>query len=155
MRHPVLKIWYGYDSTFVYKLKIDKFWHMCSSLYLVWLSLIWESTIYHLDFRQEMVKQQSCDRLFLVYEMFYPTSVSFDRPKWNLIGWILISQILHHSQESPSHLSLNLEIEKNNDLHCVTKSLFFELESSNYGCLLIFQFCWAVQSFNKIGHHWH
>ena len=26
-------------------------------------------------------------------------------------------------------------------LHCVTKSLFFELETSNFGYLLIFRFC--------------
>ena len=38
-------------------------------------------------------------------------------------------------------------------VHCVTKSLFFELETSNFGCLLIFSFCWAVKSFSKIGQH--
>ena len=40
-------------------------------------------------------------------------------------------------------------------LHCVTKSLFFELETSNFGCLLIFSFRWAVQIFSKIGQHWY
>ena len=32
---------------------------------------------------------------------------------------------------------------------------FFELETSNFGYLLIFSFCWAVQSFSKIGQHWY
>ena len=40
-------------------------------------------------------------------------------------------------------------------LHCVTKSLLFKLETSNFGYLLIFWFCWAVQSFSKIGKHWY
>ena len=38
-------------------------------------------------------------------------------------------------------------------LHCVTKSLFFELETSNFGYLLIFLFTLTVQSFSKIGQH--
>ena len=38
---------------------------------------------------------------------------------------------------------------------CCTKSLFFELETSNFGHLLIFKFCWTVQSFSKIGQHWY
>ena len=40
-------------------------------------------------------------------------------------------------------------------VHCVTKSLFIELETSNVGTQLIFQFCWAVESFSKIGRHWY
>ena len=39
--------------------------------------------------------------------------------------------------------------------HCVTKSLFYELETSNFCYLLIFWICWAVLSFSKIGHHWY
>ena len=35
--------------------------------------------------------------------------------------------------------------------HCCAKFLFIEFETSNFGYLLIFQFCWAVQSFSKIG----
>ena len=40
-------------------------------------------------------------------------------------------------------------------LHCCTKSLFFELETSNCGYLLIFWFPLTVQSFSKIGQHWY
>ena len=40
-------------------------------------------------------------------------------------------------------------------LHCVTKSLFFELETSNFGCLLILSFRWAVLIFSKIWQHWY
>ena len=40
-------------------------------------------------------------------------------------------------------------------VHCCTKSLFFELETSNFGYLLIFSFYWAVQSFSKTGQHWY
>ena len=36
-------------------------------------------------------------------------------------------------------------------LHCFTKSLFFELETSNCGYLLIFWFPFTVQSFSRIG----
>ena len=39
-------------------------------------------------------------------------------------------------------------------LHCCAKSLFFELETSNCGYLLIFWFPLTVQSFSKIGQHW-
>ena len=35
-------------------------------------------------------------------------------------------------------------------LHCCTKSVFFELETSNFGYLLIFWFPLTVQSFSKI-----
>ena len=40
-------------------------------------------------------------------------------------------------------------------LHCCTKSLFFELETSNCGYLLIFWFSLTVQSFSKIRQHWY
>ena len=40
-------------------------------------------------------------------------------------------------------------------LHCCTKSLFFELETSNCGYLLIFWFPLTVQSFSKIGQPWY
>ena len=36
---------------------------------------------------------------------------------------------------------------------CCPKSLFFELETSNFGYLLIFLFSLTVQSFSKIGQH--
>ena len=39
--------------------------------------------------------------------------------------------------------------------HCVTKSLFYELDTSNFGYLLFFWICWAVLSFSKIGQHWY
>ena len=39
-------------------------------------------------------------------------------------------------------------------VHCCAKSLFFELETSNCGYLLIFWFPLTVQSFSKIGQHW-
>ena len=35
------------------------------------------------------------------------------------------------------------------------KFLFFELETSNFGYLLIFWFPFTVQSFRKIGQHWY
>ena len=35
------------------------------------------------------------------------------------------------------------------------KFLFFELETSNFGYLLIFKFPLTVQSFSKIGQHWY
>ena len=38
--------------------------------------------------------------------------------------------------------------------YCCTKSLFFELETSNLGYLLIFWFPLSVQSFSKFGQHW-
>ena len=40
-------------------------------------------------------------------------------------------------------------------VHCCTKSMFFELEISNCGCLLIFWFSLTVQIFSKIGQHWY
>ena len=38
-------------------------------------------------------------------------------------------------------------------LHCCPDFLFIELDTSNFGYLLIFWFCWAVQSLRKIGQH--
>ena len=38
-------------------------------------------------------------------------------------------------------------------VHCCAISLFFELETSNLGSLLIFQFDLSVQNFRKIGQH--
>ena len=38
-------------------------------------------------------------------------------------------------------------------VHCCAKSLFFELETSNLGSLLIFKFYLTAQSFRKIGQH--
>ena len=38
-------------------------------------------------------------------------------------------------------------------LHSCAKFLFFELETSNFGYLLICWFCWTVQSLRKIGQH--
>ena len=38
-------------------------------------------------------------------------------------------------------------------LHCCAKFLFFELETSNFGYLLIFSIPLTVQSFSKIGQH--
>ena len=38
-------------------------------------------------------------------------------------------------------------------LHCCPNFLFFEIETSNFGYLLIFKFSLTVQSFRKIGQH--
>jgi hypothetical protein len=38
---------------------------------------------------------------------------------------------------------------------CCARFLFIELETSNFGYLLIFQFCWTVQSLSKIGQSWY
>ena len=38
-------------------------------------------------------------------------------------------------------------------LHCCAKFLSFELETSNFGYLLIFSLCWTVPSLRKIGQH--
>ena len=38
-------------------------------------------------------------------------------------------------------------------VYCCTKVLFFELDTSNFGDLLIPLFCLTVQSFRKIGQH--
>ena len=38
-------------------------------------------------------------------------------------------------------------------VHCCPDFLFFEIETSNFGYLLIFLFCLTVQSFRKIGQH--
>ena len=40
-------------------------------------------------------------------------------------------------------------------LHCCTKSLFLELETSNFDYLFIFWFFLTLQSFSKIGQHWY
>ena len=40
-------------------------------------------------------------------------------------------------------------------LHCCTKSLIFELDTSNCGYLHIFWFPLIGRSFNKIGQHWY
>ena len=39
-------------------------------------------------------------------------------------------------------------------VHCCAKFLFLELETSNFGYLLIFWFPLTMQSFSKIGQHW-
>ena len=38
-------------------------------------------------------------------------------------------------------------------LHCCPDFLFIELDTSNFGYLLIFWFCWTEQSLRKIGQH--
>ena len=40
-------------------------------------------------------------------------------------------------------------------LHCCPGFLLIELDTSNFGYLLIFLFCWTVQSLRKTGQHLH
>ena len=40
-------------------------------------------------------------------------------------------------------------------VHCCTKFLFIELDTSNFGYMFIFQFCWTVESLSKIGESWY
>ena len=61
------------------------------------------------------------------------------RPVSQLVPWVLLSK-----------RSIFQTFWKDD---CCPKSLFIELDNSNFGYLLIFKFCLTVQSFSKIGQH--